>query len=94
MNVIVREAAYDDLDGIYAWIGKDDPRAADAVAFSILESAKRLGRFPYIGHPGSVAGTYEWLVNGLPYVLVYRVKQGDDLVLIEAIFHTAQQYRR
>lgn len=48
----------------------------------------------YIGHPGRVAGTYEWLVNGLPYVLVYRVKESDDLVLIEAIFHTAQQYRR
>ena len=31
MKVIIREAAYDDLDRIYAWIAKDRPRSADAV---------------------------------------------------------------
>jgi plasmid stabilization system protein ParE len=28
MRVIIREAAYDDLDRIYAWIAKDRPRSA------------------------------------------------------------------
>ena len=31
MRVIIREAAYDDLDRIYAWIAKDRPRSAAAV---------------------------------------------------------------
>ena len=53
MNVIVREVAYDDLDRIYTWIAKDRPRSADAVVERILESAQRLGRFPYVGHAGS-----------------------------------------
>ena len=44
MRVIIREAAYDDLDRIYAWIAKDRPRSADAVIDRILESAERLGR--------------------------------------------------
>ena len=28
MKVIIREAAYDDLDRLYAWIAKDSARAA------------------------------------------------------------------
>jgi plasmid stabilization system protein ParE len=28
MRVILREAAYDDLDRIHAWIAKDRPRSA------------------------------------------------------------------
>ncbi len=88
MKVLIREDAYDDLERIHAWIAKDDPRAADAVGKRILESAARLGRFPYIGRAGSVAGTYEWAVPALPYIVVYRIR--TDLVSIEAIFHAAQ----
>lgn len=90
MRVIIREAAYDDLDRIYAWIAKDQPRAADAVIDRILASADRLGRFPYMGHPGRVRGTYEWVVPGLPYILVYQVRAEDDLVSVDAVFHGAQ----
>ena len=90
MKVIIREAAYDDLDGIYAWIAKDRPRSADAVIDRILESADRLGRLPYMGHVGRAPGTYEWAVPGLPYILVYEVHAADDLVAVAAVFHGAQ----
>lgn len=91
MRVIIREAAYDDLDRIYAWIEKDRPRSADAVIDRILESADRLGRFPYMGHAGIVPGTYEWVVRGSPYILVYEVHASDDLVAVTAVFHGAQE---
>jgi toxin ParE1/3/4 len=90
MKVIVREAAYDDLDRIYAWIAKDRPRSADAVVDRILQSADRLGRFPYLGHPGRVRGTYEWVIPGLTYILVYQVREDEDLVSVDAVFHGAQ----
>jgi toxin ParE1/3/4 len=90
VKVIIREAAYDDLDGIYAWIAKDRPRSADAVIDRILESADRLGRFPHMGHIGRAPGTYEWVVPGLPYILVYEVHAADDLVAVAAVFHGAQ----
>jgi toxin ParE1/3/4 len=90
MRVIVREDAYDDLDRIYAWIAKDRPRSADAVIDRILESADRLGQFPHLGHIGRAPGTYEWVVPGLPYILVYEVHPADDLVAVAAIFHGAQ----
>jgi toxin ParE1/3/4 len=90
MRVIVREAAYDDLDRIFAWIAKDRPRSADAVIERILECADRLGRFPRMGHVGSAPGTFEWVVPGLPYILVYEVHDADDLVAVVAVFHGAQ----
>ena len=90
MRVIVREAAYKDLDRIHAWIAKDRPRSADAVIDRILQSADRLKRFPYMGHVGSAPGTYEWVVPGSPYILVYEVHTADDLVAVTAVFHGAQ----
>ena len=94
MRVIVREAAYGDLDRIHEWIAKDRPRSADAVIDRILESAERLGRFPQMGHVGRVLGTYEWVVPGLPYILVYEVHVADDLVAVTAVFHGAQNRER
>jgi plasmid stabilization system protein ParE len=90
MKVIIREAAYDDLDRIYAWIAKDRPRSADSVIGRILESAERLGRFAYMGHAGRAPGTYEWVVPGLPYIVVYTVSGDADEVAVLAIFHGAQ----
>jgi toxin ParE1/3/4 len=90
MRVIIREAAYDDLDRIHAWIAKDRPRSADAVIDRILESAERLGHFPFMGHAGRAAATYEWVIPGLPYILVYQVREDADLVIVTAVFHGAQ----
>jgi plasmid stabilization system protein ParE len=90
MKVVIREAAYDDLDRIHTWIARDRPRSADTVVDRILESADRLGRFPYMGHVGRVSGTLEWVVPGLPYVVVYQVREDEGLVSIDAIFHGAQ----
>ena len=90
MRVIIREAAYDDLDRIYAWIAKDRPRSADSAIDRILESADQLGHFPYMGHVGKAPGTYEWVVTGLPYIVIYEVDIDNNEVKITAVFHGAQ----
>lgn len=90
MKVIIREAAYDDLDRIFEWIAKDRPRSAHAVVDRILESAARLGRFPHIGHLGRRKGTLEWVVPGLPYIVVYQLNLERDVVDVIAVFHGAQ----
>jgi toxin ParE1/3/4 len=66
MKVIIRESAYHDLDRIFAWIAADRPRSAASVIDRILESADRLGQFPYMGHVGRAPDTYEWVIPGLP----------------------------
>jgi toxin ParE1/3/4 len=94
MRVVIREAAAADLDRIHAWIANDRPRSADAVVARILRNAERLGRFPFMGHAGQVTGTYEWVVPGLPYIIVYEVFAADDLVAVTAVFHGAQDRER
>jgi toxin ParE1/3/4 len=31
-----------------------------------------------MGHAGRVAGTYEWVVRGLPYIIVYQTGAADS----------------
>lgn len=90
MKVIVRDAAYRDLDQIYVWIAKDRPQSADSVVGRILESADRLGHFPFMGHLGRAPGTYEWVVPGLPYIVVYKINVEHDELEVVAVFHGAQ----
>lgn len=90
MRVIIRDAAYDDLDRIYAWITKDRPGAADSVIDRILESIERFAHLPYMGHVGRAPGTYEWVVTGLPYIVVYKIDGNNNEVQITAVFHGAQ----
>ena len=56
----------------------------------ILNSIELLGLFPELGHPGRLAGTFEWVVAGLPYIVVYTIDRLADEVAILAVFHSAQ----
>lgn len=51
-------------------------------------AAERLTEFPRMGHTGRVAGTYEWVVRGLPYIIVYQADATEVLIL--GVFHGAQ----
>ena len=90
MNVVIREAAYHDLDRIYSWIAQDRPRAAQRVIARLLHSVELLGLFPDLGHAGRLPGTYEWVVGGLPYIFVYTTDRQAEEVAVLAIFHSAQ----
>lgn len=45
----------------------------------------------HIGHAGRDSGTYEWVVVGLPYIIVYEVDEAAEDVSIVAVFHGAQR---
>lgn len=83
------DSAYADLERIFAWIAHERPAAASRVIDLIRENVERLVRFPLMGHAGRVAGTLEWVVPGLPYV-VYAVDERQDERAVIAIFHGAQ----
>lgn len=90
MKVVFRSTASDDVDRIYAWISKDSPAAADSVIIRILDSAEYLGWFPYMGNDGRARGTHEWIVKGLPFIVVYEVHETAEEVVVIAVFHCAQ----
>lgn len=91
MKVIIRESAYADLERIYAWIAKDSPRNAISVVRRVDAAIEdKLAFFPYMGRHGRASGTREWVVHGLPYIIVYRVDEELDELTVLAIFHGAQ----
>ena len=90
MRVRYRRRAQVDIDNIHDYIEKRNPRAATEVVARIRYAADRLGMWPYMGHTGRAAGTYEWVVVGLPYVIVYEIDEAAGEVAIIAAFHGAQ----
>ena len=83
--------AREHIASIYGYIRDRSPTAATQVAARIRLAAEQLTEFPRMGHVGRVPGTHEWVVRGLPYIIVYQTGVVDpDEVVILGIFHAAQ----
>jgi toxin ParE1/3/4 len=89
MKVVVREKAEDDLDSIFQWIARDNPRAAAQMIGRIRDriNALELDSLAHMGRKGFVEGTLE-LVE-YPYLVVYQVDDSRHEVDIVAIVHGA-----
>lgn len=46
--------------------------------------------FPFMGRAGKLAGTREWIVRGLPYIVVYQVDDSSETVAVLGIVHGAR----
>src|SRR5688572_3804863 len=87
--------AREHIAAIYSYIRDRNPVAATQVVARIRVAAEQLAEFPRMGHIGRVPGTHEWVVRGLPYIIVYQPGVTDpDEVLILGIFHGAQDRER
>jgi len=89
MRIRFAEAALSDLAGIRDHIDRDSPRTAARVIDRIGASIGLMGDFPGLGHPGSVDGTREHTVPGMPYVVVYEVTEGQGILVLR-VYHTAR----
>ena len=90
MKIVIRAKAADDLEGIFTWIARDNARAA---VETVQRRRARIGRLAtpglaHMGRPGRARGTRE-LVEA-PYIIVYRVHEARDEIVVLAIFHGAQ----
>jgi toxin ParE1/3/4 len=94
MRVAWRRRAQLDIEHIYEYIRQRNPRAAAEVVARIRYAGERLGTWPYMGHIGRARGTHEWVVVGLPYIIVYEVDESAQEVAIIAVFHGAQERGR
>jgi toxin ParE1/3/4 len=90
MKVRYTLEALEHIDAIGAYIEARNPEAARRVIARIRAAADRLGEFPRIGHVGLVAGTFEWPVRGLPYIIVHQLDVAADEVVVIGVFHGAQ----
>jgi plasmid stabilization system protein ParE len=78
------------IAGIHAYINERNPVAATRVVARVRAAADRLGENPRIGHLGAAPGTREWVVAGLPYVIVHQLDETEGEVVILGIYHGAQ----
>jgi toxin ParE1/3/4 len=90
MKLVIRQKADDDLDGIFAWIEQDNPRAAVEVIRRIREKIGLLltEGVAHMGRPGRDEGTRE-LIEA-PYIIVYEVHEVRGEIEVLAIVHGAQ----
>jgi toxin ParE1/3/4 len=80
-----------DLDEIAAYIGQDSPAAAARVVLELIDQAESLlSRHAALGRPGRLLGTRELVIEGLPYIIPYRVR--DNHVEILRVLHTARRW--
>lgn len=78
------------IAAIHSYINERNPVAASRVVARIRSAAEQLGDSPLIGHAGAAAGTREWVVVGLPYVIVHQINDPEDEVVVLGVYHGAQ----
>lgn len=82
--------AANDLYNIVRRIQLDNSAAAAQVAKTLHDGCLTLKDFPRRGRRGRIVGTRELVFPGLPYIVVYRIK--DQIVDIVRIYHGAQDW--
>ena len=90
MTIVWSPRAIEHLAHLRAYIARDNPKAANRVAGTLLEAVERLAELPNLGRPGRVASTRELVVPRTPYIIPYRLR-GDRLEVV-AVFHARQKW--
>jgi plasmid stabilization system protein ParE len=91
MKVTFDIGASNDLDRIFAWIKKANPRAAFETIERIKARVETLATpgLARMGRPGRDEGTHE-LVEA-PYVIVYEVDEERSEIVVLSVVHGAQR---
>jgi addiction module RelE/StbE family toxin len=81
-------AAADDLEAIANYLAKHFPSFMENTIRKIYDTIATLRSMPHRGRIGREEGTRELVIAGLPYIVVYRIR--DDSVEVLHIYHGAQ----
>jgi len=90
MFINITKSADAGLLAIADYLAQDDFDEAERVVRAVVEAVYSLQKFPHRGRPGRVGGTLEFLVPGLPYILVYAVMENEIRML--QVLHQKQQW--
>jgi addiction module RelE/StbE family toxin len=89
MRVRFTRPAQADLDGIYAYISRDNPLAASRLVAQLIERAQALGETPYEGRAADELNARVLTIPRLRYFIFYTIA-GDE-VQITHIRHTSRR---
>ena len=93
-DVELLPVAYTDLDEIFDYIMDDNPQAAAEMLDTIMQSLRRLEKFPHSGAPLLDRAMQKFnfrMVIIDPYIAFYRFIK--DKVIIYCILHCARNYQ-
>lgn len=90
MKVRYTRQALADLGEARTYIAERNPGAAAATAVRIREAIDGLTRFPERGRAGRIGGTRELVIPATPFVVAFRV--GDGQIDVLAIMHGARRW--
>ena len=93
-RVLWSQDALAEFDGIVAYVARDNPTVAGNVAERIERAVDALALMA-TGRRGRVAGTYEQIVSGLPYIIAYALASdpiGEETLTILRIIHGARDW--
>jgi toxin ParE1/3/4 len=89
MRIVWTAPAIADLRALRAYIGQDQPAAAQQVEH-ILAAVSGLVTFPESGRPGRRSGTRELVIGRTPYLVAYRAR--GDTIQILRVLHGRQRW--
>jgi toxin ParE1/3/4 len=83
-----------DLEKIESHIAEDNsPLVAIAVVMNIIDSVHLiLPEHPSAGRQGRVKNTRELVIDGIPFIVVYREHVTTNCIAILRVLHDAQQW--
>lgn len=73
-----------------AYVREDNPDAARRLYETVRKQLSILVDFPQFGRAGRIEGTRELVVTGWPYIVTYRIK-GQEVIIL-AVRHTAREW--
>jgi toxin ParE1/3/4 len=87
------EPATQDLDKIEEYISRENsPTVAINIVLRVIETVEFvLPAHPRAGRLGRVTGTRELVIEGVPFIIIYRQVGSDQLQVIR-VLHDAQQW--
>ena len=90
MKTVWSAQAIDDLVALRRYIRDFNPAAAADTAQRIVEAVETLEDHPHMGRAGRLPNTREWVVQGTPFIIPYRVS--DERREIIAVIHGARKW--
>lgn len=92
-RVVWSDSALEEFSSVVGYIARDNPVAALSVADRLEAAVLALAELP-VGRKGRVAGIYEKVVSGLPYIIAYALSddaEGETLTVLR-IIHGARDW--
>lgn len=78
------------LNSATEYIADDNPKVAREFFIHTIESVNKLVQYPELGRAGRVLGTRELVIFGYPYIVPYRIKDGNVEIL--RVFYTSRMW--